>query len=391
MVTLWSTSGNIPQTDWSWYVTCHRTLFLHVFFVHFRPNFTSHSLPHTFLPYAYFNYVHSSMCLCLHAHEQDDKNTIRLVQPDTEQLDYWTTDIPKQSCCGPSSLGSCTGTSSAATERSHHSKFRTSRTQSTSRSASIARILLVIDRFLTSTAARLPRPTVAMQRAASSDLARDASFLTGTGKVVTPSTRFTARSSYRIFVRMIHLPDKMFQRNAALADTHGERNNVQKDRSRNRKRRGILGRRKIVHQKVFFGLFQCHRYDFLVCLFGTDLPLFELFKLYFHLGLITTPHAFYVHMTYVNSLFLMFHSSRDHMTKRSHYRIMIFSTLEYGLFYGRTPTLIFFYFLRNPTTPILSVYVDQRRPHLEKDTTRTGSMIVWEIPTVPGRTLITPD
>ena len=37
---------------------CHRTLFLLVFFVHFRPNFTSHSLPHTFLPYAYFDYVH---------------------------------------------------------------------------------------------------------------------------------------------------------------------------------------------------------------------------------------------------------------------------------------------------------------------------------------------
>ena len=29
------------------------------------------------------------------------------------------------------------------------------------------------------------------------------------------------------------------------------------------------------------------------------LNFFELFKLYFHLGLITTPHVFYVHMTYV--------------------------------------------------------------------------------------------
>ena len=48
----------------------------------------------------------------------------------------------------------------------------------------------------------------------------------------------------------------------------------------------------------------------------------------FILGLITTPHVHYVHMTYVYS-FLMFHSSHDHMAKRSHYRIMIFSTSEY--------------------------------------------------------------
>ena len=33
--------------------------------------------------------------------------------------------------------------------------------------------------------------------------------------------------------------------------------------------------------------------------FGMDLTFFELFKLYFHLGLITTPHVLYVHMTYV--------------------------------------------------------------------------------------------
>ena len=37
--------------------------------------------------------------------------------------------------------------------------------------------------------------------------------------------------------------------------------------------------------------------------FGMDLTFFELFKLYFHLGLITTP---YVHMTYVYSFFLCF-------------------------------------------------------------------------------------
>ena len=41
--------------------------------------------------------------------------------------------------------------------------------------------------------------------------------------------------------------------------------------------------------------------------FGTDLTFFELLKkLYCHLGLITTPMFFYVHTTYVYSLFLCF-------------------------------------------------------------------------------------
>ena len=136
--------------------------FCSYFFVHFRPNFTSHSLPHTFLPYAYLDHVHFFYTFMPSRSRMNDKNTIRLVRPDTEQLNYWATDIPKQSCCGPSSPGSCAGTSSATTERSHHSTFWTSQTRSTSRSASIARILLVIDRFLASTAARSPRPTAAI-------------------------------------------------------------------------------------------------------------------------------------------------------------------------------------------------------------------------------------
>ena len=117
---------------------CHQTLFLVIFFVHFRPNFTSHSLPHLspsclFLlcspPYAPYVF---------HAHEQTTRMHFRLVLPDTEQLVYWATNIPKQSCGGSPSPGSCAGASSATTECSHHSKFRTSRTRSTSRSASIA-------------------------------------------------------------------------------------------------------------------------------------------------------------------------------------------------------------------------------------------------------------
>ena len=86
----------------------------------------------------------------------------------------------------------------------------------------------------------------------------------------------------------------------------------------------------------------------------------------------------------------MFHSSHDHMAKRSHYRIMIFSNFEV-LFYGRTLTLIFFYILHNPTTPILPVYVDQRRSYLEEDTTRSGSVVIRQISAIPRRTLITPD
>ena len=61
------------------------------------------------------------------------------------------------------------------------------------------------------------------------------------------------------------------------------------------------------------------------------------------------------------------------------------------MIYGRTPTLILFYFLHNPTTPILPIYVEQRRPHLEKDTTRSRGMIVRKVPTVPRRTLVAPD
>ena len=175
---------------------------------------------------------------------------------------------------------------------------------------------------------------------------------------------------------------------------------------------------------------RCHCYDFLVCFCGTNLTFFELFKLYFHLGLITTPHVLYVHMTYVYSFshvlfftrlngqekslshydlyklqsttlrchrydflvrllertyffsnFLNFYSSLgiDHdppcslcshdlclflfhvsfFTRScgpekspSYYDLFDFGVL---LFYGRIPTLIFVYFLHNPTTPILPV------------------------------------
>ena len=123
---------------------------------------------------------------------------------------------------------------------------------------------------------------------------------------------------------------------------------------------------------------------------GTDLLFSNFLNFYSSFGIDHDPH---VHMTYVHTThaFLMFHSSHDYTAKRSCYRIMIFSTTLGVLFYGRILTLIFFYFLHNPTTPILPVYVYQRRPDLEKDTTRPRSVIIREIATVPGRTLIAPD
>ena len=41
-----------------------------------------------------------------------------------------------------------------------------------------------------------------------------------------------------------------------MAGTYGERNEIRKHRSRNRKRQGILERRKIIHLQILFRLFQ---------------------------------------------------------------------------------------------------------------------------------------
>ena len=72
-----------------------------------------------------------------------------------------------------------------------------------------------------------------------------------------------------------------------------------------------LGIFKNVVNKARFTQFLCND---VVCvivmtfwyIFRNGLNFFELFKLYFHLGLIMTPHVFYVHMTYVYSFFLCF-------------------------------------------------------------------------------------
>ena len=76
----------------------------------------------------------------------------------------------------------------------------------------------------------------------------------------------------------------------------------------------------------------CHRYDFWY-VFGTDLHFFELFKFYFHLGLIMNPHVFYVHMTYVYSLSYVPFFTRLHGQEKSllyydlfNFRIIILQT-----------------------------------------------------------------
>ena len=43
----------------------------------------------------------------------------------------------------------------------------------------------------------------------------------------------------------------------------------------------------------------CHRYDFLVRLYGTDLIFSNFLNFYSSLGIDHDPHVLYVHMTYV--------------------------------------------------------------------------------------------
>ena len=95
-------------------------------------------------------------------------------------------------------------------------------------------------------------------------------------------------------------------------------------------------------------------------------------------------------MTYVYSFSYVSFFTRSHGQEKSslYYDLFDFGVL---LFYGRTPTLIFPFLLYKPTTPILPVYVDQRRTHLEKDSTRPRGMVIRQIATVPRRTFITPD
>ena len=132
----------------------------------------------------------------------------------------------------------------------------------------------------------------------------------------------------------------------------------------------------------------CHRYDFWY-VFGTDLTFSKLFIL-FSLGIDHDPLC-----SLCSHDLCLFHFSHVSFFTRSYGQeksLSYYDLFDFGvLLYRRILTLILFYFLHNPTTPILPVYVDQRRPHLEKDTTRVRRMIIRQIPTVPRRTLLAPD
>ena len=118
------------------------------------------------------------------------------------------------------------------------------------------------------------------------------------------------------------------------------------------------------------------------------LNFFELFNFYFSLEIDHNPPcSLYSHDSYFLS-YVSFTRSLDQEKSISYYDLFNFGVLP---IYGRIPTLIFFYLLHNPTTPILPIYVDQRRPYLEKDTTQTRGMVIQEISTVPRRTLVAPD
>ena len=105
--------------------SCHRMLFVAPIF---GPFFEPTSLH---VPYPPFFFMSISLCFSFYAlfTLMNKWQHFQLYNWSLDNLIYWVTDIPKQSCCG-SSPGSCAGTSSTATERSHHSKLWTSWTQS---------------------------------------------------------------------------------------------------------------------------------------------------------------------------------------------------------------------------------------------------------------------
>ena len=100
----------------------------------------------------------------------------------------------------------------------------------------------------------------------------------------------------------------------------------------------------------------CHCYDFSGMFYGTDLTFFKLFIL-FSLWIGHDPHVPYDHMTYVYSFLHVSLFTRSHGQEKSlsYYDLLY----DFGvLFYGRIPTLIFFHFLHDPTTPILPVEIE---------------------------------
>ena len=140
----------------------------------------------------------------------------------------------------------------------------------------------------------------------------------------------------------------------------------------------------------------CHHHRTVIVMtfwyaFGTDLTFSNFFNFISSLGIDHEPPcSLYSHdlCLFLFPYVSFFTRSHGQEKSLSYYDLFDFGVLT---FYGRILTLILFYFLHNSTTPILPVYVDQGRPHLEKDTTRTRSVVIRKIPAVPRRTRVTPD
>ena len=109
--------------------------------------------------------------------------------------------------------------------------------------------------------------------------------------------------------------------------------------------------------QVIIGLSTCVIVMTFWYVFGTDLVFSNFLNFYFLLGIDHNPpcflcsHDLCLFLSYV-SLFTQSHGQEKSL---SYYDLFDFGVL----FYRRIPTLIFFYFLHNPTTPILPVYIDQ--------------------------------
>ena len=89
-----------------------------------------------------------------------------------------------------------------------------------------------------------------------------------------------------------------------------------------------------------------------------DLLFSNFLNVYSSLGIDYDPHVLYDHMTYVYSFScFILHA----IIWPREVIIALGSFMDFGvlLFYGRILTLILFYFLHNPTTPILPVYINQ--------------------------------
>ena len=97
----------------------------------------------------------------------------------------------------------------------------------------------------------------------------------------------------------------------------------------------------------------CHRYDFLVRLYWNGLTFFKLFFIIL-LGLITTPHVLYVHMTYVYSLSYVSSFTRSHGQEKSlsYYDLLLRSTTDLRT-HSHPRFLLFPLLSHHPYTPHL--------------------------------------